>query len=259
MQVEDVTRVGLASRRTVERKRHLTVCDSLLGQVVVDDEHVAARVGGVGGVAVLVVVHEVLADRGASHGRDVLHRRGVGGSGGNDDRLVQDAVPGERLADGGNGRGLLANGDVDADHVGLGLVDDGVDGDCRLTRLAVADNQLALATADGDHGVNGEKAGLHRLAHGLALHDARRLELDGTTVAGVDGAKAVNGLTQRVDDSTKHLAADGDVHDAAGGADLVTLLDGVDLAEQNGANLVLVQVLGEAVHAAASGRAGELQ
>ena len=78
-------------------------------------------------------------------------------------------------------------------------------------------------------------------------------------MAGVDGAKAVNGLTQRVDDSTKHLAADGDVHDAAGGADLVTLLDGVDLAEQNGANLALVQVLGEAIHAAASGRAGELQ
>src|ERR1043165_3279514 len=49
---------------------------------------------------------------------------------------------------------------LDADDPGALLVDDGVDRDRRLAGLAVADDQLALAAADGDHGVDGLEAGL---------------------------------------------------------------------------------------------------
>lgn len=38
MQVEDITGVGLTSRRTTEKEGHLTVGDGLLGQIIVDDE-----------------------------------------------------------------------------------------------------------------------------------------------------------------------------------------------------------------------------
>ena len=56
----------------------------------------------------------------------------------------------------GDGGLLLADGDVDADaRLCRLLVDDGVDGDGGLAGLAVADDQLALAAADGDHGVDG--------------------------------------------------------------------------------------------------------
>lgn len=41
---ENVTRVSLTSRRTTEQKRHLTVSNGLLGQVIVDDEGVLAVV-----------------------------------------------------------------------------------------------------------------------------------------------------------------------------------------------------------------------
>ena len=77
-----------------------------------------------------------------------------------------------------DGRGLLADGHVDADLVLALLVDDGVDDERRLAGLAVADDELALAAADGDHGVDGLDAGLQRLLDGLALDDARGLELD---------------------------------------------------------------------------------
>ena len=38
VKVEDITRVSLTTRRTTKEKRHLTVCNSLLGQVILDDE-----------------------------------------------------------------------------------------------------------------------------------------------------------------------------------------------------------------------------
>ena len=47
-----------------------------------------------------------------------------------------------------------------------------------LAGLAVADDQLALAAADRHHAVDRLEAGLHRLAHRLAIHDAGRDALD---------------------------------------------------------------------------------
>ena len=58
------------------------------------------------------------------------------------------------------------------------LVDDRVHRHGRLARLAIADDQLALAAADRHHAVNRLESGLHRLAHRLAIHDARRKPLD---------------------------------------------------------------------------------
>jgi hypothetical protein len=38
MQIENVTRVSLTTRRTAEEERHLTIGHCLLGQIIVDDE-----------------------------------------------------------------------------------------------------------------------------------------------------------------------------------------------------------------------------
>lgn len=38
VEVEDITGVGFTTGRTTEKKRHLTVGDGLLGQIVVDDQ-----------------------------------------------------------------------------------------------------------------------------------------------------------------------------------------------------------------------------
>ena len=43
------------------------------------------------------------------------------------------------------------------------LVDDGIDGNCGLTRLTVADNQLTLPAADRNHGIDSLQTGLQRL------------------------------------------------------------------------------------------------
>ena len=84
----------------------------------------------------------------------------------------------ELLHHGGHGRALLADGDVDADDPGALLIDDGVDRDGGLAGASVADDQLALASADRDHGVDRLDAGLQRLLHRLPDDDTRRHHLD---------------------------------------------------------------------------------
>ena len=77
VEVEDVARVGLATRRAAQQQRHLPVGVGVLGEVVVDDERV------------LAVVEEVLRHRAARVGRHVLDRRGLVGRGGDDDRACR--------------------------------------------------------------------------------------------------------------------------------------------------------------------------
>jgi len=50
MQIEHITWVGLSTRGSSQKKRHLSVSDGLLGEIVVDNE------------AVLSVVSEIFSD-----------------------------------------------------------------------------------------------------------------------------------------------------------------------------------------------------
>lgn len=145
MEIEDITGVSLTTRRSSEEKRHLSVGDSLLGEIVVDDE------------GVLGVVTEELTNGAAGVGGQELEGSGVGGSGSDDDGVLEAVSLLEESHDVGHGRSLLADGDVDAVE-GLGvvasfedglLVEDGVDGDGGLAGLSVSNNKLTLASANG--------------------------------------------------------------------------------------------------------------
>ncbi len=191
MQVEDVTGVGLAARRTTQQQRDGAVGLGLLGQVVEDDEDV------------LAAVHPVLADGRAGVCREVLEAGCVRGRSGDDRGVVQRASLFEDASNSGDGRTLLADADVDAAHllrrvtglpVGL-LVDDRVDRHRGLAGLTVTDDELTLAAANGDHRVDGLDAGLQRLVHRLAVHHAGRLQLERATALGDDLAQTIDRLT----------------------------------------------------------------
>src|SRR5690606_6248503 len=117
-------------------------------------------------------------------------RSRIGGGGGDDDRIFKRAALFQNLHELRDGRALLADGDVDAVQLlrlraaivdGL-LVEDRVEDDGGLAGLAVADDQLALAAADRNEGVDGLQAGRHRLVHRLARNDAGRLDVDAATL-----------------------------------------------------------------------------
>ena len=173
------------------------------------------------------VVAEIFAHRAAGVGREELQRGRLGSGRGDDDGIFHRAILFERADDLGDGRALLADGDVDAVEllalvvagVGVLLVDEGVDRDGGLAGLAVADDQLALAAADRDERVERLEAGLHRLVDRLARDDARRLDLDAAALVGDDRALAVDRVAERVDDAAEQALADRNVDDGAGALD----------------------------------------
>ena len=251
MEVEHVARVGFAAGRTLQDERDLAVGGGVLGKVVVDDERV------------LAVFHEPLADGGAGEGREDLVGGVVGGGGGDDDGELHGAGLLEGADGAGDGGVLRADGDVDgvdraevgvargeADAVGVGLVDDGVDRDGGLAGRAVTDDELALAAADRDHGVDGHDAGLHRLVDGLAGDDARGDLLDGVALGGDDRALAVERVAEGVDDAAEEALADGDGEEAAGGLGFHAFLEAGDVAHDDAADGVLGEVERHALEAA---------
>ena len=238
VQVEDVAGVGLATGRATQQQRDRAVGLGLLGQVVEDDQ------------GVLALVHPVLAQRRAGVRSEVLERGGERrrradhGRVGHGVGLLEDV---DHLAD---RRALLPDGDVDALDLLRGvaalpvvaLVDDRVEGHRRLAGLPVADDQLALAAADGGHGVDRLDAGLQGLLHRLALHDRRRLRLEHASLGGLDLALAVERAPERVDDPAEEAVTDGDREDLAGPAHLLALADVLGVAEDDAADLADVEV-----------------
>ena len=174
--------------------------------------------------------------------RHPLDRSGLGRGGRDDDRVLHRPRLLEALVHLRHGRGLLADRDVDADHVLALLVQDRVHEDGGLPGRAVADDELALAAADGDHRVDRLDSGLERLGHRLAADDAGRLVLEQARLARADRAVAVEGLAQGVDDAADELVADGHADDVARSLDGPALRDLLPLAEERDADVVLLEV-----------------
>src|SRR5581483_9661049 len=137
---------------------------------------------------------------------------------------------------------LLTDRDVDAVDVRVLLVEDRVDQDRRLAGRAVADDQLALPAADVRHRVDRLDAGLQRLLHRLARDHARRLELERPALVRLDRAAPVEWVAERVDDTAEERFADGHVGDVTRAPNRLAFLDLLPLAEERGADVVLLEV-----------------
>src|SRR5439155_25088746 len=108
------------------------------------------------------------------------------------------------------------------------LVDDAIDRDRGLARLAVADDQLALSATDRRHRVDRLDTEVERLLHRLPLHDGGRLHLE-LPVTGdlrlVERRPAVYRVPEHIDDAAEQCVAHGNGEDAPGELDGVSLFD----------------------------------
>jgi len=239
VKVEHISGVGLTAWRTTEEKGHLTVGNSLLGEVVVENHSVHA------------VVTEELADGGTSVRSQELKRGRVGGSSGNDAGeskgivLLEDA---SELSDSG---ALLADSDVHAvqlvflggtGEVGAGLVDKSIKGNRGLASLTVTDDKFTLTTADGNEGVDSLEAGVHGLVHGATRHDAGGLDFHTGTARGVEGTLAVNRLGEAIDHTSHQFTAYRHVHNGSGTLDGRTLKNLSVIAEDHNTDVVGIEV-----------------
>ncbi|CAB4575664.1 unannotated protein [freshwater metagenome] len=76
-------------------------------------------------------------------------------------------------------------------------------------------------------------------------HNPGGLKFERATGLGLDRAKAINGITQRVNNTAEVAIADWHRENFAGPGNLHTGLNAGELTEDNHANLVLVEVLGK--------------
>ncbi len=142
----------------------------------------------------------------------------------------------------------MADGHVNAVHrlpglVRRALIDNGINGNGRFTRLAVTNYEFTLAAANRNHGVDGLDARLQRLAHRLAEDDARRLALQRHVyLFPVDGAQAVQRIAQRVYHAAQQLVVHGHGGDAARTAHHHAFLHQVRGAHHHGTHIVGLQV-----------------
>ena len=239
VQVEDVSRIRFPARGPAKQQRKLPVGDGLLGEVVVDDQRMFA------------LLHPVLAHRTPRVGGDVLVRGGVRRRGVDHDGVLERSVLLERVDHLRDRRRLLPDGDVDALHLLVGapqltLVDDGVDDDGSLARLAVADDELALPAPDRRHRVDGFDARLERLFDGLTRGHRRRLYLERTALLGVDGPLSVHRIAESVDDASQQGVSDRRREDLPRLLDRIAFFDLRRVAEYHHAELVFLEVHGEA-------------
>lgn len=240
MEVENITGVSLSSGRSSQKQRHLSVGNGLLGKIVEDNQ------------GTLAVVSEPLTHGGTSEGSKVLERGSLGGGSSNNDRVLEGIVVLKSLDKLGDGRSLLANGNVDTVELLLLvlavvpslLVKNGIDGNLGLTGLSVTDNQLSLASANGDKGIDGLKTGLHGLVDGGSGENTGGLNLGSDSELSLDGSLTIDGVTEGIDDSTEKGGSDGDVDNGTGSLDGLTLLDESIRTEQHNTDLAGLQVKG---------------
>ena len=237
VEIEHVAGIGLTARGALQQQAQGPIGDGVLGQVVIDDEHVPT------------LIHEILAQGASGVGGNILQRGGGAGGGVYHHGIVHGPPAGQVLHQLGHGAVLLADGHIDAHHVLALLVQDGVQSDGRLARLPVTDDQLALAPADGEHGVDGQQAGLHGGVHRLAVQDARGRRLDGTVLVRGDVPLAVLGGTQGIHHPAQIALSHRHTGGLAGAADDAALDDVLAAAEQDAAHTVPAQILHHALHA----------
>ena len=206
----------------------------MMREVVIDDQHVAA------------LLHEILRDAGRGVGGDESKTRRVVAFGHDKNGVIHRAFFPQgcrRLRHRGR---ALTDGAINADHILVALIEDGVDRNGGLACLAVAQDQLTLPAPDRNEGIDDFQPGLKRHRNRRAIHDVRCRALDGPALAGGHRAVAIEWPTKRVDDAPQQTVADNHVHDPACALDFIASVQMPIFAEQHDAYFRLVDVEGHA-------------
>ena len=168
VKIKHITRVCFTTGRTAKNQRNLAVCNSLLRQVVIYNQ------------CIKTAVAEVFANGCACKRSIILHGCRVGCRCTYNNGIRHSSMLTQGLHESSYRTCLLANGNIDAIYrlsfvEILFLVDNGINCNSCFTRLAVANNQLALPTADRNHRVYSLQTGLQRFLYRLAIDYPRGL------------------------------------------------------------------------------------
>src|SRR5574341_65781 len=164
----------------------------MFGEIIVNDESIPA------------CFQELFTNRTAGIRRDILQSRRFIRCGNYDDGMVHCAIALKNTNGTSDGRFFLADCHIDTNEVFAFLVDNGVNRNCRLPRLAVTDDQFTLAATHRDHGVDRDNASLNGGIHILPLNHTWRNTLNGAKAGRRNGTSSINWLTQSIDHTSNH-------------------------------------------------------
>ena len=238
MQIEDVTRVRLASWRSTQEERHFAIRHRVLGEVVIDAECVAHLLAINGDTR----LHDLFGDRATGERRKVLQWCWIFGARDHHDGVSHGALLLQHGDDGAHRGELLSDCNVDADEALPLLVDDRVDRHGGLAGLTVANDQLALSATDWDECVDRLDARLHWRGDRLAADHARRNALNGATLLCVDRTLAIQWTTERIDNATDQFWPNRHLNNSAGGLDGVALFNALRVTKEHGTNRLFAKV-----------------
>ena len=193
-------------------------------------------------------IAEILTNGGTRKGCQILQCCSIGRRCHNHNRVVHRAILAQRLDQRRDRRSLLTHSHIDAiDRLALlevlALIDDRIDRNSRLTRLAVTNDQLTLTTTNRNHRINSLQTRLQRLIHRLAEDHTGSLTLQRHLYPlATNRTSTIERLTQRIDHATEHLLADHNRRRTSRTLDRSALFDAIGRAEQYGTHVILLQV-----------------
>lgn len=181
---------------------------------------------------------------------EVLEGGSLGSGGGNNDGVFHGVVLLQSLNELSDSGTLLSDSNVDTVEllvlvlavIPSLLVEDGVNGNGGFAGLTITNDEFTLTTTNGHHGVDGLETGHHGLVDGATGQDTRSLERGPAALSSLDGAFAVNGVTESVDDTAEETGADRDIDNLASTFYGVALLDETIVTENGDTNVVGFQV-----------------
>jgi len=91
---------------------------------------------------------------------------------------------------------------------------------------------LTLATTDGLNTSH------HGLVHDVTRKNSGNLQSGTTALGGLNGALAINGITERINDGTKECRTDWNIDDLASALGTAALLDETVVTENRDTNIV---------------------
>ena len=200
------------------------------GQVVIDDEHIAAG------------PHPAFGQRAAGKRGDVLETGHRGRLGDDDAGEFEGRRLAQRFDRRHDRRPFLADQHVDADHIAPLLREHGIQRERAFPAAGVADDQLALPLADGHHRIDHLPAGHQRPVHEIARDDRRRSRLQRAARDRRDRRPAVQRRAQWIDDAPEKRVAHADGERLAGQVGGRARIQAAALAEQDGADALAPEV-----------------
>merc|ERR1719334_1919097 len=226
--VEDITGVGFTAWWTSQQEGHLSVGNSLLGQVVEDDDSVHA------------MISEVFSHSNTRVRSKILQGSSIGSSGRHDSCVFHSISICKPFDNLGNSGSLLSNSNVDAVHFLLGissiveslLVDNSIDGNSSFSSLSVSNDQFTLSTANWHKGVDGLDTSLHRLADRLSWDNARSFNTNSESVL----------VSKSINNTSKNFHTNWDVHNSSSSLHNISFLDQFIVTEYDNTNVVGLQV-----------------